>query len=185
MLNRTVCNRNCWIAAAVLGLIVLVLSAGLGSMGFAGGLFLGLVTAGLVGAALVWLVCNGQPAVDATRPAVAPVQVNGTVESAAGVAPPVAPLPRVDLSALRAPSGIVAGATEDVGPDATRARTGAPQAPTFGAPAQAATGAASESDRTPPVAQDSPEADTRAVLRSPSQSENHEMPGEVRPGRRT
>ena len=51
------CARQCWIFAAVMGLVVLALTAG--TLGMLPGLFLGLVTAGLLGALLVILFCQG------------------------------------------------------------------------------------------------------------------------------
>lgn len=51
------CARQCWIFAAVMGLVVLALTAG--TLGALPGLFLGLLTAGLLGALLVILFCQG------------------------------------------------------------------------------------------------------------------------------
>ena len=51
------CARQCWIFAAVMGLVVFAFSAG--GVGALPGLFLGLVTAGLLGALLVILFCQG------------------------------------------------------------------------------------------------------------------------------
>lgn len=56
-------NRNCWIAAAVLGLLVWVFTAGLGDLSWLSGLILGLITMGLFGAFLTWL-SGGARAVD-------------------------------------------------------------------------------------------------------------------------
>ena len=53
------CARQCWIFAAVMGLVVFALTAGLGGIGVLPGLFLGLVTAGLLGALMVILFCQG------------------------------------------------------------------------------------------------------------------------------
>lgn len=53
----TDCARNCWIFAAVMGLVVLLFS--LGGVGFMGGLFLGLVTTWLLGGLGVFLLCQG------------------------------------------------------------------------------------------------------------------------------
>ncbi|WP_134679006.1 hypothetical protein [Paracoccus ravus] len=60
-MERTVCNRNCWISGAIAGVVVLLFTAGIGDLGFFGGLFLGLLTFWLFGAMLVWLVCAGRP----------------------------------------------------------------------------------------------------------------------------
>ena len=51
------CARQCWIFAAAMGVLVLAL-AGQG-VGWVAGLFLGLVTAGLLGALLAVLFCQG------------------------------------------------------------------------------------------------------------------------------
>lgn len=51
------CARQCWIFAAVMGLVVFALTAG--TIGTLPGLFLGLVTAGLLGALMVILFCQG------------------------------------------------------------------------------------------------------------------------------
>ena len=53
------CTRQCWTFAAVMGLVVFALTAGVGGIGVLPGLFLGLVTAGLLGALLVILFCQG------------------------------------------------------------------------------------------------------------------------------
>ncbi|MTH76263.1 hypothetical protein [Paracoccus aestuariivivens] len=60
-MERSVCNRNCWILGAIAGIVVLLFTSGIGDLGFAAGLFLGLLTFGMVGAMLVWLVCNDRP----------------------------------------------------------------------------------------------------------------------------
>ena len=49
------CTRNCWLAAAVAGLLVWIFNAT-----FVGDLVLGLITFFLMGNALVWLVCSGR-----------------------------------------------------------------------------------------------------------------------------
>lgn len=56
----TDCARNCWIFAAVMGLVVLLFS--LGGVGFMGGVFLGFVTAWLLGGLGVFLLCQGAEA---------------------------------------------------------------------------------------------------------------------------
>lgn len=55
-------TRNCWIASAALGLVVWLLTAGVGAMAWFEGLVLGLVAAWLLGATLIWLLCRGEPA---------------------------------------------------------------------------------------------------------------------------
>ncbi|KGJ04633.1 Predicted 5' DNA nuclease, flap endonuclease-1-like, helix-3-turn-helix (H3TH) domain [Paracoccus halophilus] len=57
-MKRAECNRNCWIAAAVAGVVVLLLTSVMGDLGFMAGLFLGLITAWLFGSLLVWLACH-------------------------------------------------------------------------------------------------------------------------------
>lgn len=49
------CTRNCWLAAAVAGLLVWIFNAT-----FVGGLALGLITLFLMGNLLVWLLCEGR-----------------------------------------------------------------------------------------------------------------------------
>ncbi|MBB1492393.1 MULTISPECIES: hypothetical protein [unclassified Paracoccus (in: a-proteobacteria)] len=51
------CARQCWIFAAVMGVVVFAFGAG--SVGTVPGLFLGLVTAGLLGGLLIILFCQG------------------------------------------------------------------------------------------------------------------------------
>lgn len=49
------CSRNCWLAAAVIGLLVWIFNGT-----FFGGLILGLIAFFLIGNLLVWLVCEGR-----------------------------------------------------------------------------------------------------------------------------
>lgn len=58
------CRRTCWIAGAGLGCLVLLMTAGIGPLALFEGLFLGLVAGLLFGAFLVWLLCQGEPAMD-------------------------------------------------------------------------------------------------------------------------
>ena len=60
-MERSICKRNCWISAAIAGVVVLLFASGIGDMGWGGGLFLGLVTFVLFGGLLVFLVCNERP----------------------------------------------------------------------------------------------------------------------------
>lgn len=53
------CSRSCWIAGAVLGLLVWIFTAGLGPLRWYEGLFLGIIAAGLMGRFLLWLLCDG------------------------------------------------------------------------------------------------------------------------------
>lgn len=52
---RNECSRNCWLAAAVFGLLVWLFNATL-----IGGFVLGLMTFFLLGKTLIWLVCEGR-----------------------------------------------------------------------------------------------------------------------------
>lgn len=47
--------RNCWIVGAIAGLVVLLFVSGIGPTHWLGGVFLGLITFGLMGGFLVWL----------------------------------------------------------------------------------------------------------------------------------
>lgn len=58
-MQKTDCTRNCWIAGAVIGLLVWIFTSGIGQTSFMGGLFLGLITAVLMGLFLVWALCSG------------------------------------------------------------------------------------------------------------------------------
>lgn len=60
-MERAVCNRNCWISAAIAGVVVLLFSSGIGDLGWGAGLFLGVITTALFGALMVWLVCHERP----------------------------------------------------------------------------------------------------------------------------
>ncbi|MFV0411037.1 MAG: hypothetical protein ACK5LJ_15465 [Paracoccus sp. (in: a-proteobacteria)] len=48
------CSRNCWLAAAVVGLLVWIFNGT-----FFGGLILGLITCFLLGSLLIWIACEG------------------------------------------------------------------------------------------------------------------------------
>lgn len=61
------CTRNCWIAAAGLGLLVWIFTAGVGPLRWFEGLFLGLVAAAVFGAFLIWLLCRGVAAMDSSE----------------------------------------------------------------------------------------------------------------------
>lgn len=60
-MERAECNRNCWISAAIAGVVVLLFTAGIGDLHWLAGLFLGVVTFVLFGALMVWLVCHERP----------------------------------------------------------------------------------------------------------------------------
>lgn len=115
MPNST-CNRNCWIAAAVLGLLIWIFTAGFGPLGWFAGLFLGLITAGLFGLMLVWLVCSGTGAEDAA-----------SWQPADPVTPDSAPQPRGVPS--DAAVGFVGGDGSAASPDAPVAPSGDAQVP--------------------------------------------------------
>lgn len=66
MMERSVCNRNCWISGAIIGVIVLLFTSGIGDLPWGAGVFLGLIVGVLFAALLVWLVCHeGQEPYDA------------------------------------------------------------------------------------------------------------------------
>jgi len=60
-MERAECNRNCWISAAIAGVVVLLFTAGIGELHWLAGLFLGAVTFVLSGALMVWLLCHERP----------------------------------------------------------------------------------------------------------------------------
>ncbi|MDQ7260501.1 hypothetical protein NM680_01665 [Paracoccus sp. PS-1] len=60
-MERAECNRNCWISAAIAGVVVLLFTSGIGDLHWLAGLFLGAVTFVLFGALMVWLVCHERP----------------------------------------------------------------------------------------------------------------------------
>jgi len=53
--------RNCWVMGAIAGVVVLLFTAGIGDLDWAGGLFLGFVTFLLLGATLVWMIRDDRP----------------------------------------------------------------------------------------------------------------------------
>lgn len=65
-MERSVCNRNCWISGAIVGVTVLLFTSGIGDLAWGAGVFLGLIVGVLFAALLVWLVCHeGQEPYDA------------------------------------------------------------------------------------------------------------------------
>lgn len=60
-MERSVCNRNCWVLGAIVGVVVLLFTSGIGDLGWGAGLFLGILAGGLLGAMMAWLVCNERP----------------------------------------------------------------------------------------------------------------------------
>lgn len=192
-MQPSVCKRNCWIAGAVIGLIVLLF--GLPGMGAAAAVVVGVVAALFAGGLLQWLLCSGHSedsAGDRDRNEAiegrdigmdrhADPGPEGTVITGSGSEErTVAPLGR-----LAPPSGIIAGAARTMSEGAVLASARNGQAPTFGnVPAadlaQQSAGAAPLAEPAP-LAQDSPLEDTRSVMAVPSQSEHHDMPGEAVP----
>jgi len=55
---KTECSRNCWVAAAVAGVLVWLFNAFAGL--FLGGILLGLLVFWILGSLLVWLACDGR-----------------------------------------------------------------------------------------------------------------------------
>lgn len=98
-------TRNCWIAGAIVGLFVLALTAGTGSVGWAAGLFLALVAMVLLALTLIWLN-SGYESMDADAwqpeaddlpravPVADPVAVTSQAEPAPQAAPAPAPQPQ-------------------------------------------------------------------------------------------
>jgi len=124
----TNCARNCWIFAAVMGLVVLLFS--LGGVGFVGGLFLGFVTAWLLGGLGVFLLCQGAEAdepreiVESARDPDEPT--HGSIRSDGG------PVAQAAIARPQRPAGMAGAPPEASG--------GAGQAATFEAGALAASG---------------------------------------------
>lgn len=58
-MQKNDCTRNCWIAGAVIGLLVWIFTSGIGHTSFMGGLFLALVAGVLMGLFLRWALCEG------------------------------------------------------------------------------------------------------------------------------
>ena len=85
---ETDCRRNCWISAAIGGVIVLLFKSGIGDMHWLAGAFVGLITFLLLGGLLTWLVCDGrqapfEPRIKAVPPAPAPqapLPARGTID---------------------------------------------------------------------------------------------------------
>lgn len=138
------CTRDCWLAAAALGLIVWILT-GAGALAWYEGLVLGLIATGLSGAFLVWFACGGAPAASAAAWQPAPPD-SGRADSRAAPSQPVsrdvaAPKPTAKEPAP-APAPRAAARPEPAKPVAARpeAAKPAPAAaakPTAGASAEA------------------------------------------------
>lgn len=78
------CKRNCYLAAALTGLVIGLLS--MGRAGFFGGLALGVMVAVIVGAILVWGLCNGRGGKVEDAETLRP-DLGRTDDAAAGVSP--------------------------------------------------------------------------------------------------
>ena len=96
-MSQSDCNRNCWISAAIAGVIVLLFKSGVGDMHWLSGALIGFITFLLLGGFLQWLLCEGQQA---------PFD-SGLPIPQASVAPPAQ---RGDAT-LAAATPIIAGAT--------------------------------------------------------------------------
>ncbi|MDP5305799.1 hypothetical protein [Paracoccus spongiarum] len=116
-------------AAAVLGVLVWLLTAGIGPMRWFEGLVLAAVATALLGAFLIWLLCRGEAAQDGShwQPAEpAPPSPTMPLQAASASALPVAALPAADDpvgagDAAVAPSGdAVAGGETAARPRSTR-----------------------------------------------------------------
>lgn len=91
------CTRNCWIAGGIVGLLVWIF-AGIGDLRWYEALFLGLITAFLVGRLLIWALCDGdqeQPVDAVTQPVAAAAPMAAAAAPAAAVtAAPKAETPK-------------------------------------------------------------------------------------------
>lgn len=96
-MSNMICTRKCWNAGAGLGALVFLLTA-IGPLRWFEGVFLGLITTGISGPALIWLLCGGKPALRfedwhvPARPSMAPPAAPVTARMAAR-APQLAPAP--------------------------------------------------------------------------------------------
>ncbi|WP_226621191.1 endonuclease [Alloyangia pacifica] len=75
-------TRKCWIAAAVIGLVVALFALG-GGKGFVAALLLGLLATGLLGSLFVWMTCAPVPQLAARSP------ISQLTPSVEGEVPPV------------------------------------------------------------------------------------------------
>lgn len=98
-MQKSECTRNCWIVAAIIGLVVVLFASGAGDLHWLAGLFVGAITCALFGGFLRWFLCDGQqasydPNIGLTQPPVA-ASVAAPVQSAAVAASPVVEETRV------------------------------------------------------------------------------------------
>lgn len=111
--------RTCWIAAAVMGLLVWIFTAGFGELRWFEGLFLALMAGWLLGSALVWISCRGQQVMDgdAWQPDLprdlpqpgrepAPVAEEPVTRAAAPVETPEVAAPQAQVDDLKQIKGI-------------------------------------------------------------------------------
>lgn len=95
------CARKCWLSGILLGLLVWLVTAGIGSLAWFEGLFLGVLAAVLLARTLIWLTCEGVGGIDATEWQPSPVAMP---VARPVVAQPVAAAPAV--TAARAPDDL-------------------------------------------------------------------------------
>lgn len=115
----SICARQSWIFAAVMGVLVLALSTA--SVGVVAGLFLGLVTAGLLGALLVGLFCQGTDD-DEDWPETADSMPETGTQRAASIRRDDAPVAHAPISRPVRPQGMT-GAPKGASDDAVKAVT--------------------------------------------------------------
>lgn len=99
--------RKCWIAAAVLGVLIWLMTAGFGDLRWFEGLFLGLVAVWLFGSFLIWAGVRGHAPMDAGHwqpepPAKAPEPVRVEIAPPAPAVPDqIAATPPDDLKLIK------------------------------------------------------------------------------------
>lgn len=160
------CTRNCWIAAGVMGLLVWIFASFIGETSVMGGLFLGLIAAGLLGLFLVWALCRGAGSVEddqlhafASSSATSTAAAFAPETKVAGVAPASATSAASTSSAPRAEEKAPAPASEK---DQAASADGDSKAAAAAAPAAAAPSAAS------PVTGADAEPEAKAEDKKPS-----------------
>lgn len=168
------CTRNCWIFAALMGLVVWLFALTAGGVGAMAGLFLGFVTAWLLGGFLVMMFCTG-------RGGEAADDQLGWLH-AAPAAPAPTPLPDAPPIALAARPAGMEGAPAGASADSAAAVTFAAD-PTLWDDEEEDEYDADDADGDGAVAPaaETPLEDTRAVMDAPSASARHDMPGEAVP----
>ncbi|GGA04555.1 MAG: endonuclease [Rhodobacteraceae bacterium] len=91
------CKRNCWIGAGVVGLVVALFALG-AHKGIVAAILLGVLTAALLGALLVWMVCAPVPKLAPRKPS-APEAAPSSNAAAAAPLAQAAPEPAAEASA--------------------------------------------------------------------------------------